>query len=161
MQALHRPILSVINNQLSAFVNAVWHIVNPDLSINPSLWNVAPGTIHLNSTLKGAPLDEQEEHTKSAWKTEPNLETLLDMSMPHVISTPCCASFIVSRERIIMRPKATYKVLQQWLMDTDMDNHFSGRIMEYTWHILFGDPPVTQALDEVSRNFCDTSTSFR
>lgn len=46
-----------------------------------------------------------------------------------------------------MRPKRVYIIIRQWLVDTEMDNYFSGRVMEYTWHILFGDPPVTQALD--------------
>lgn len=109
--------------------------------------------MYLNATLKGAPLDEQEQHTADAWIREPNFEVLLNMSMPGVIVTPCCASFIVDRERVHILAKHIYEVIFQWLVDTDMENYYSSRVMEYTWHILFGDPPVTGALDR--SGLCD------
>ena len=40
-----------------------------------------------------------------------------------------------------------------------MDNYYSSRVMEYTWHILFGEPPTARALEELSINFCDMSSS--
>ena len=116
------------------------------------------GKVFLNATLKGAPLDEQEKCTRDAWKRDPKLEVVLAIDMPDVISTPCCASFIVSRQRILMRPKGTYEQLRQWLVNTDMDNYYSSRVMEYTWHILFGDPPTARALKELSSGFCNMSS---
>lgn len=110
--------------------------------------------MYLNSTLKGGPLDEQEVYTRDAWKRSPNFELLLVMDMPQVVVTPCCASFIVTRTRILKRPKRVYEDIRRWLIDTDMDNYFSSRVMEYTWHILFGDPPVTGDL-KLKANFCD------
>jgi hypothetical protein len=113
------------------------------------------GTVYLNSTLKGGPLDEQEVYTRDAWKRSPNFELLLAMDMPQVVETPCCASFIVTRRRIIKRPKQVYENLRQWLIDTDMDNYYSSRVMEYTWHILFGDLPVTRAL-KLNGDICES-----
>lgn len=116
------------------------------------------GTVYLNATLKGAPLDEQEQYTKDAWTRDPNFELLLGIDMPDVISTACCATFIVHRSRVLGRPRRVYEAIRQWLMDTDIESHYSGRVMEYTWHILFGDPPVAQAFDFRSA-VCEDDTS--
>ncbi len=74
----------------------------------------------------------------------------------------CCASFLVSRERVTARPLAMYRSLYDWLLITvcvDCGHHgmpaligsplsvflqwlpdqTSGRYLEWTWHVLFGE----------------------
>jgi len=57
--------------------------------------------------------------------------------IPKAISQPCCAQFAVSGERIRGRPRSAYIHYRDWLLNTDLTDETSGRIMEYTWQYLF------------------------
>ena len=48
-----------------------------------------------------------------------------------------CAQFIVSRERILQHPKSFYEKQYQFLMTTDVINHWSSRYYEWTWGLIF------------------------
>lgn len=56
---------------------------------------------------------------------------------PASISQPCCAQFAVSKERIRTRPVSEYVRYREWLLNTDLEDEISGRIMEYTWQYIF------------------------
>lgn len=58
------------------------------------------------------------------------------------IQSPCCAQFAVSAARIYQRPLDDYLNIRQWLLDTQLDNAHSGRVMEYLWHVIFGKEAV-------------------
>ncbi|GAB1218479.1 hypothetical protein ATERTT37_007735 [Aspergillus terreus] len=62
--------------------------------------------------------------------------------VPEVVATPCCAQFAVSRSQVRQRPLSSYQRYHRWLMETDLPDDVSGRIMEYMWHIIFGQDPV-------------------
>jgi hypothetical protein len=32
--------------------------------------------------------------------------------------------------------------IRDWLLETEMPDYMSGRVLEYSWHILFGKPAV-------------------
>ena len=36
-----------------------------------------------------------------------------------------------------------------------MNGYRTGRMMEHAWHIIFGEPPVIEALEECNLLFCD------
>ncbi|KAJ5716472.1 hypothetical protein N7493_008383 [Penicillium malachiteum] len=57
---------------------------------------------------------------------------------PMYIAAACCAQFAVSKEQVRMRPKEDYLKIRQWLIDTELSDAKSGRVMEYLWHIIFG-----------------------
>lgn len=38
--------------------------------------------------------------------------------------------------------RAFYKHLQAWLVQTELDRYRSGRVLEYMWAVLFGEPAV-------------------
>ncbi|TVY32702.1 hypothetical protein LOCC1_G008776 [Lachnellula occidentalis] len=63
-------------------------------------------------------------------------------TLPSTVGVACCAQFVVTREKILERPVEDYKRYRQWLLDTPLDDYVSGRILEYSWHIIFGKPPV-------------------
>ncbi|KAJ5182420.1 hypothetical protein N7492_000036 [Penicillium capsulatum] len=58
--------------------------------------------------------------------------------IPEVIAAPCCAQFAVTREQVLARPRSDYQRYHQWLMETELDDETSGRVLEYLWHIIFG-----------------------
>lgn len=62
--------------------------------------------------------------------------------IPEVIATPCCSQFAVSRARVRERPLSHYVWFHKWIMETELTDDVSGRVMEYLWHIIFGQDPV-------------------
>ena len=58
--------------------------------------------------------------------------------MPEHVGQPCCAQFAVSREQITKRSLEEYVSYRQWVLDTELDDEKSGRVMEYLWHVIFG-----------------------
>ncbi|KAF2711636.1 hypothetical protein K504DRAFT_428229 [Pleomassaria siparia CBS 279.74] len=57
--------------------------------------------------------------------------------IPPSISGICCAQFAVSRDRIRQVPLERFIHYRKWLLETTMDDQFSGRIFEYIWHYIF------------------------
>ena len=62
--------------------------------------------------------------------------------VPEVVGSGCCAQFAVSKQRIRARSHGFYVHLRKWLLNTNLDDATSGRVMEYLWHIIFGAPAV-------------------
>jgi hypothetical protein len=46
---------------------------------------------------------------------------------------------VVSRERIRLRSQAFYQRLYDWLRTTRISSEWSGRIMEHSWGLIFGE----------------------
>jgi hypothetical protein len=61
--------------------------------------------------------------------------------LPSKIAAACCAQFALTRDKIHERPIEDYKRYRDWLLDTSLSDDTSGRIFEYSWHIIFGKPP--------------------
>lgn len=57
-----------------------------------------------------------------------------DVEVPDVVGSACCAQFAVSRDAIRNRPKADYEKYRQWILDTEIVDDLSGRVLEYAWH---------------------------
>ncbi|KAF2181981.1 hypothetical protein K469DRAFT_587523 [Zopfia rhizophila CBS 207.26] len=62
--------------------------------------------------------------------------------VPKYVGVSCCAQFAATREKILERPKSNYVYYREWLLSTDLDDAISGRILEYSWHMIFGKEPV-------------------
>jgi hypothetical protein len=69
---------------------------------------------------------------------------------PDTIVCPCCASFAIKRQAILRRSKSFYENLYNFLQTTDESSSISSRTMEYTWHIIFGQPYIMKQF-----NMCD------
>ncbi|SMR41481.1 unnamed protein product [Zymoseptoria tritici ST99CH_1E4] len=54
------------------------------------------------------------------------------------VGSPCCAQFAVTRAEILKRPKSDYEWILAVLERSELEDYVLGRVMEYTWHILFG-----------------------
>lgn len=74
-----------------------------------------------------------------AW---PHLKFTNEDEVPFEIGAACCAQFAVSRDQILKRPLEDYVRYHKWLMDTEMSDEISGRVMEYSWHMMFGKDPI-------------------
>ncbi|OAX83515.1 hypothetical protein ACJ72_02130 [Emergomyces africanus] len=58
--------------------------------------------------------------------------------VPQEIGVPCCAQFAATREQVHKRPKKEYEHFREWLLNTSLPDSMSGRIFEYSWHMIFG-----------------------
>jgi Protein of unknown function (DUF3431) len=69
-------------------------------------------------------------------------ELFPDHPVPDVIGVACCAQFAVTSAKIRERPLADYIRYQKWLMASELEDEISGRVLEYSWHIIFGQEAV-------------------
>jgi Protein of unknown function (DUF3431) len=62
--------------------------------------------------------------------------------VPPRVGVPCCSQFAISRNQVLRRSLDEYKRYREWILQTNLGNDISGRVMEYLWHIIFGKEPV-------------------
>lgn len=79
----------------------------------------------------GAHVRETEDAIASAWPT-----LFPDTDLPHTLASPCCAQFAVTRAAMMTRSKDDYIRLRSWLLQTDLDDEVSGRVLEKLWAFL-------------------------
>jgi len=65
-----------------------------------------------------------------------------DLPVPSEVGVSCCAQFAVTAAKVQERPKRDYERYRRWIVETPLDDNVSGRIMEYSWHIMFGKDSV-------------------
>jgi hypothetical protein len=76
--------------------------------------------------------NEERFFTPAVWR-----ELHPNVPVPRAISQPCCAQFAVSGKRIRTHPRAEYIRYREWLLNTELEDENSGRVMEYTWQYIF------------------------
>jgi hypothetical protein len=75
-------------------------------------------------------------NASSPYQTESYTQRYL--RKPDQIAAACCAQFALSRNQIHLRPRDDYIKFRQWIIDTEMNDASSGRVMEFLWHVIFG-----------------------
>ncbi|OJJ44001.1 hypothetical protein ASPZODRAFT_72227 [Penicilliopsis zonata CBS 506.65] len=70
------------------------------------------------------------------------MELFPGVEVPDSVGVSCCAQFGVTRTKIRERPRSDYQRFRKWLLETPLPDDLSGRIMEYSWHMIFGKGPV-------------------
>ena len=65
----------------------------------------------------------------------------------NAIAFMCCSQFVVSRARIRQRPLALWRRLYAWADRTELSNAVSSRIFEWLWHVLLGEPFLSERPD--------------
>jgi Protein of unknown function (DUF3431) len=69
-------------------------------------------------------------------------ENRTEDEVPEMVGQTCCAQFAVSREQVMQRPLEDYVSYRQWILDTELNDEKSGRVMEFLWHVIFGKEAV-------------------
>ncbi|KAK4463249.1 hypothetical protein QBC42DRAFT_305031 [Cladorrhinum samala] len=90
---------------------------------------------------KSHPPNKHEVTTKEVYKQAFG-ELLPGETVPEVVGVSCCAQFAVSKEGIRRRRKEDYVRWRNWLIETPLVDEVSGRVLEYMWHIMFGQKAV-------------------
>ena len=100
---------------------------------------IREGYVNLNCRTYG-PCHHNLQLSRDPWE-----DSLLDLygrlfpdrPSPWELSQHCCAQFAVSRERILATSHSQWVSYREWLLQTRLDNHDSGRVWEYLWHVIF------------------------
>lgn len=120
--------------------------VNLRCNLNPGCKKTTGANAHIDTNIwheifghTSTPIFSGEPGSAGAIKGSPSSQSdrVLEPLQLHV-QAPCCAQFAVSSEVIYRRPLDDYIIFRQWLIDTELDNAKSGRVLEFLWHIIFG-----------------------
>jgi hypothetical protein len=65
-------------------------------------------------------------------------EIFHNVSVPSNLSHWCCAQFAVTAAAVRRHPRALYEHIFHWLQTTAMPVFYSSRVLEHTWHVIFG-----------------------
>jgi len=92
------------------------------------------------------PLAEEGEHraaVHAGGDYKKAFEVLFpEKETPKVVGVSCCAQFAATKERIRRRPKSDFVRYREWLLNTPLHDSISGRVFEYSWHMIFGKDAV-------------------
>ncbi|MCJ1400354.1 hypothetical protein MMC11_003559 [Xylographa trunciseda] len=103
---------------------------------------IQPGRqIWLENTATGEAGDATAERTEKYY-TEAFAVLFPGEAVPDVVGVGCCAQFATTRSTLLARPLSAYVRHRDWLLHTPLPDAVSGRILEYSWHLLFGKPAV-------------------
>ncbi|KPM43652.1 hypothetical protein AK830_g2864 [Neonectria ditissima] len=85
--------------------------------------------------------DGEPVHARHVYKAAFE-ELFPTLPVPEEIGVTCCSQFAVRREAIRIRPRAEYVRFREWLLVSPLGDDLSGRVLEYSWHVIFGKKPV-------------------
>lgn len=94
-----------------------------------------PDWIHMDRP--GADFDFFRKPEEIYWRKNIWEELHPGAPIPQSLSGTCCAQFALSKERIRQVPMERLLHYRKWLLNTGMDDSYSGRIFEYIWHYIF------------------------
>ncbi|KAJ5833915.1 hypothetical protein N7474_002226 [Penicillium riverlandense] len=81
--------------------------------------------------------NEAEKYYAQAWE-----ELFNNTDVPEKIGAACCSQFAVSRDQVLKRSLSEYQRMYDWVLNTELPDQTVATIMEYSWHIIFGQEPV-------------------
>lgn len=68
-----------------------------------------------------------------------------NVTIPETIASQCCAQFVVTKKAkkaIQRRQKEDYERMRQWILDTELIDDVSGRVLEKLWAYIMTNEPV-------------------
>lgn len=129
-----------------------WHVDAPGHSNPYTLQHLSlplvqrAGYVNLRCNWNpGCSLASRRYANKNQVRITPSIWSALfgnETAMPEVIAQACCAQFVVSRERVRARKREDYVRMRDWVVGTGMGDDESGRVMEYLWHVVFGEESI-------------------
>lgn len=100
------------------------------------------------------PLAEEGEHREAVHAGGDYKKAFMtlfpDKEVPKEVGVSCCAQFAATREKIRERKKSEYQRYRKWLMDTELGDSISGRVLEYSWHSKFTLSDIRQSVAAIA-----------
>lgn len=106
--------------------------------------------------------DSEKPEFKDIELVWPRLFKDLAPTMPAYFQSWCCAQFVVTRKAVRSRSKAFYENIYAWVTNTGpykndlpVTSFISSRVLEQTWHMIFGMPAVSEMIPPCDVYDCD------
>lgn len=106
--------------------------------------------------------DAEKPEFKDIENVWPLLFKELAPKMPSHFLSWCCAQFVVTRAAVRARPKAFYENVYAWVTNTGafakaepVTSFISSRVLEQTWHMIFGMPAQSDMIPPCDVFDCD------
>ncbi|KAJ5795309.1 hypothetical protein N7457_001908 [Penicillium paradoxum] len=80
---------------------------------------------------------DDHDHPTAVEYPDRFMELFPRAEVPEAVGTPCCSQFALSKTKIHERSLEDYVRLRRWLLETELEAGISGRILEYSWHMIF------------------------
>jgi hypothetical protein len=110
------------------------------------------------------PLDEEGEHREAVHAGGDYKQSFQHLfpgkEVPREVGVSCCAQFAATKEKIKERPKSEYERYRQWIMDTELSDSISGRVLEYSWHSMLPLRPCFRIPWRVDEALFQSTESF-
>ena len=136
------------------------HTLNLDIVpvIKAIRWGAMP-YLPLNQHMYHLTNEENPEY-KDIARVWPVLFTDIAPQMPEFILSWCCAQFVVTRAAVRSRPKAFYEKIYEWINNRNLElgnvtSFISSRVLEQTWHMVFGMPAKADIIPLCDIFYCD------
>ena len=105
-------------------------------------------------------VDSEKPEYADLARVWPKLFSAIAPKVPEVLLSWCCAQFVVTRAAVRARPRAFYEAIYEWLNNRDLvlgnvTSFISSRVLEQTWHMIFGMPPAADILPVCDVFHCD------
>jgi hypothetical protein len=136
---------------LIAFVHGhrtSWHQKNPSdivVALRALRWNkynytpLTSSNFMTEVTFRINTQDQQTKVNHELWRDV--LQKELGPPPANGTRAHCCASFVVKKEAVLAHPKIFYSNIIDYIVASPYSDQSTGRTLEFTWHIIFGDPP--------------------
>jgi hypothetical protein len=104
---------------------------------------IRPGLDALDGSYEDAIRDPQPGQALTAKRVYKQAfqELMPGVQLPSLVGVACCSQFAVSRETIRSRPHEDYVRWRTWLLETELTDDLSGRVLEYMWHSKLSNLP--------------------
>lgn len=113
-------------------------LLSPTASSGGNTSSLSPPSDRSNSAYDSDPRSAETRATNSAYAAA-FTELFPGTPIPSEVGVGCCAQFGVSWARIRhARSKSDYERYRAWLLATELPDAVSGRVLEYSWHVIFG-----------------------
>ena len=105
-------------------------------------------------------VDSERPEFNEMRRVWPVLFSELAPTMPKVFLSWCCAQFVVTRAAVRARPRAFYQNLYDWVNEAhpllgNVTSYISSRVLEQTWHMIFGMPAEAEMIPACDVFHCD------
>lgn len=83
-----------------------------------------------------------------------NIAEYCQISKAPTCKQPTCDTLSQALKGSVHACREFYEHLRDWIVETELDRYRSGRIFEYMWAIMFGEPHLSQPLEECDLLHC-------
>lgn len=132
---LHRHVDSIFDSSTAYMLNnlVLEEVLHRQyLNLHVDWRHACPAWINTSSTS-----NEEEIKFEQPFAREAFVANFPGEDIPEILAQPCCSQFAATKEAIRSIPREQYLHQIDWLIQSHLNDHLTGRIWEHMWQYLF------------------------